>query len=347
MRNGIIMEINRDFLTILTPEGEFLKAQKRNQSYQIGQEVSFWPVEEKKKKRMIFSLPGKIALSACAFALILLSLLPIYQSHQVYAYMSIDVNPSIELSLNKELEVIELTPYNDDGEKIIHALSDWKRKDVDEVTLSILNEMKKQGYTENHHEVVLSTVIIKEQSKEQDQSLQNEMAFIEKKIANDDLDLIVVEASEQDRNDALQKGVTTGSFKAKSSKEDKKKIERVNHSNVESPKPAEKTQIEYEQKEELKPNKKNDSTALPEQAKQKDKNSPQEKPKQTEKSTPPSPSFNEEQKESKQEEKEQKQKEKQVHQEQKPTNNRNNQKNIDNPNREKNNKDNKENPKTN
>ena len=47
--------------------------------------------------------------------------------------MSIDINPSIELGINKNYEVIQLIPYNDDGKKIINQLEDWKHKDVQDV----------------------------------------------------------------------------------------------------------------------------------------------------------------------------------------------------------------------
>lgn len=42
MRKGVILEINDLYLTLLTPEGEFLRARKLQQDYQVGEEIHFF-----------------------------------------------------------------------------------------------------------------------------------------------------------------------------------------------------------------------------------------------------------------------------------------------------------------
>jgi hypothetical protein len=42
MKQGIIMEIDDEFLTLMTPEGEFLHARRQNQPYAIGEEIHFF-----------------------------------------------------------------------------------------------------------------------------------------------------------------------------------------------------------------------------------------------------------------------------------------------------------------
>ena len=44
MKKGIVMEIDDAFLTLLTPEGEFLHARRQNQPYLIGEEIHFFPI---------------------------------------------------------------------------------------------------------------------------------------------------------------------------------------------------------------------------------------------------------------------------------------------------------------
>lgn len=113
------MEVNRQFLTVLTPEGEFLRAQNQNHAYKIGQEINFIPyILEKRKNPFDLLLKRKMAFSA-AVAILLFSIFffPYYQSNQVYAYMSIDINPSLELAVNQDFEVLDIIPYNNDGKK--------------------------------------------------------------------------------------------------------------------------------------------------------------------------------------------------------------------------------------
>ena len=218
------MEINRRFLTVLTPDGEFLQIRRQNQFYKLGQEINF-STKELEKKRFPFPMPLKIATTACAFVLIFISIIPVYQSTQVYAYMSIDINPSIELGMNENLKVVELIPYNKDGEKIVHMLSNWKRKDIDEVTMEILTEINKQGFTKKNHEVVVSTVFVKDQHKDH-HKLKKEIKVIEKEITKENLNVILVEASQKDREKAIEQGITTGLYKGNSNNQIKKDPEK-------------------------------------------------------------------------------------------------------------------------
>lgn len=233
------MEINRRFLTVLTPDGEFLHVRRQDQLYQVGQEINF-STKELEKKRVPFSMPIKVAFTACAFVLVFISIIPVYQANQVYAYMSIDVNPSIELGMNENLKIVELIPYNKDGEKIVNSLSSWKHKDIDEVTLAIMNEINKQGYTKKNHEVVVSTVFVKDQQKDNNK-LQKEIKVIEKEIAKENLNVILVEASQKDREKAKEKGITTGIYKGNSNNQMKKDFEK---DHVGAVKQEEKTSIE-------------------------------------------------------------------------------------------------------
>ena len=45
------MEVNKRFLTILTPEGEFLRTRKLDALYQIGQEIEFFSRQLAKRKK--------------------------------------------------------------------------------------------------------------------------------------------------------------------------------------------------------------------------------------------------------------------------------------------------------
>jgi Anti-sigma factor N-terminus len=239
VKSGIIMEINRRFLTVLTPNGEFLHVRRQDQLYQVGQEINF-STKELEKKVVPFSMPIKVALTACAFVLVFISIIPVYQANQVYAYMSIDVNPSIELGMNENLKIVELIPYNKDGEKIVNMLSNWKRKDIDEVTLAIMNEINEQGYTKKNHEVVVSTVFVKDQHKDNNK-LQKEIKVIEKEIAKENLNVILVEASPKEREKAKEKGITTGIYIGNSNNQMNKDSEK---DRVEAVKQEEKTSIE-------------------------------------------------------------------------------------------------------
>ncbi|PAE25265.1 MULTISPECIES: anti-sigma factor domain-containing protein [Bacillaceae] len=263
MKTGIIMEINERFLTLLTPEGEFLRARKQDQAYAIGQEIVFFPIELKNGKLSrplsIFRLSRGKGIMAAAFAMILaiVSFLPFLQNDEVYAYMSIDVNPSIELGVNQEYQVVELIPYNEEGKLIIQNIKNWKKNSIHEVADKILLQIKKQGYFKENKEVVIAAVYT-EQNKEADERIQKELADIKKAAQKEQLEVTLLEASEEEREAAIDKGLSPGLYKEnkiKAGSADKKVSEPVNKekqsgkASTAPQKPAEKSQSQLKQKD--------------------------------------------------------------------------------------------------
>ncbi|NHM29549.1 anti-sigma factor domain-containing protein [Neobacillus terrae] len=221
MKKGIIMEIDDVFLTLLTPDGEFLRARKQPKPYVLGEEVHFYPLEVNEGKKRSISLvrflKGKVLLSAAAAIFLLAaSYVPLYKGNQAYAYMSIDVNPSIELALNKKMQVLELTPFNKDGKKIVKNLNDWQKRDVAAVAEQILNEIKKQGYTKSKSLVVISTVRAEKSEKNAEIQLTENLQEIKETIKKDDLEIAVVKGNKRDLQAAHEQGMTAGKYKEKS-----------------------------------------------------------------------------------------------------------------------------------
>ncbi|AGK52800.1 anti-sigma factor domain-containing protein [Bacillus sp. 1NLA3E] len=252
MKTGIILEIDERFLTLLTPDGQFLRAQNKDYPYQIGQEIQFLPFVEKSRKslplfRPLTSFKGK-ALTAAVMAILVggASLFPVYKSNQVYAYMSIDDGSSIELAVNKELQVIEITPYNKQGEKIANQITNWKKQDLASVSGHILKEMEKQGVSDG--EVVISSTIKLKKDKESEQQLKEEITEVRKQAVKNETTVVVVNGTNEERQKAKEHGVTLGEFKqpAPIKKEKKKETKQNQQVNTQE---TEKEQMENQKQE--------------------------------------------------------------------------------------------------
>ncbi len=229
------MEVNERFLTLITPDGEFLRARKLDRDYRIGQEIDFFPInQEETKKQSFFSIfnsfKAKTAFAAALiFMLVSVTLLPFFGNNKVYAYMSIDINPSIELGVNKKFQVVEILPYNEDGKEIVNQLHDWKKKDIHELTNEIFQEIKARGYTKNNHEIVIGTAYEKKgQQKEENQQWEKEIAEIRNELKNENLELKIVNGSIEERNKANDMGLTMGLYKEKENKEKEMRLEKEN-----------------------------------------------------------------------------------------------------------------------
>ncbi|WP_409275326.1 anti-sigma factor domain-containing protein [Neobacillus sp. SCS-31] len=219
MRTGIILEMDESFLTLLTPEGEFLRARRKGKVYSIGQEITFEPATEshREKRNAIVKLAGmkRIWMSAAAALIIMASaIFPLNSSNQVYAYMSIDVNASIELGVNEKMQVLKMVGYNPQGKEIISQVKDWKKEDVSEVAEKILSEIGRQGYFAQTNKVIISTVKTGEEEEKADLRLRETIQEISEAAKRDEHEVTVVSASAKELKEARKQGVTTGNYKA-------------------------------------------------------------------------------------------------------------------------------------
>lgn len=240
MKQGIIMEVNDRFLTLLTPEGEFLKAPKQNRNYQIGQEISFVPVE----KESFFNGWSKVfhkktvGILVAASLLLIFTFIPSRGDNEVYAYMSIDGESSIELAVNKDLEVIDVIAYNESGKEVIADI-DWKNEQVDKVSSEILSSIENQEVNSETQEIVVGTVFAGTQINKTDEKLHQVIDSLKKET---EVEIADVQATAEERKEAKEQGVSVGKYKSQQAKEKVKEKKEDNmkqeETSVETPAPS-------------------------------------------------------------------------------------------------------------
>ncbi|GAA0438695.1 MAG: anti-sigma factor domain-containing protein [Bacillota bacterium] len=159
MKKGIIMEQHRKYMIVLTEEGAFYKAVPVKNA-ELGTEVSFKPM--KAKKGLLFSFGGnKMNASLRLLALVsvmLLFVLPFYfvmEKSKTYAYVSIDINPSIELEVTENMLVQSIRPVNDDAELILDKLTNYENKNLDEVIHMIMDKSEETGLINNQKNMLV------------------------------------------------------------------------------------------------------------------------------------------------------------------------------------------------
>lgn len=219
------MGFNKRFVTVLTPEGEFLRAKNGSPEYQIGQEIVFVPVTYEKKASFSSLLRSRMVWSAAVLILGLL-FIPFYQNNQVYAYLSIDINPSMEMSVNEKYQVIKLVAYNDDGERIIEQLKGWKYKDAETVVSGIIHEIKQQGYLKENQRLVLASVFAKNEAHKKETRWDEEVEEIKEEIEKETFAITVIKGSKDEREKAAAAGLTTGKYKEMKLKKEQGKTKK-------------------------------------------------------------------------------------------------------------------------
>lgn len=138
MRKGIIMEKHRNFVIVLTADGSFEKAVPYDEKTSVGEEVYFnryiSKVRSRKRKRWNVKL-----ISLCLILMLgLFSVLYFVNEDHTYAYVNIDINPSIELKVDKNLSVLDITALNQDAEGLVSRLNGLEQRNFQEVLSEIL-----------------------------------------------------------------------------------------------------------------------------------------------------------------------------------------------------------------
>ncbi|MGR9050996.1 anti-sigma-I factor RsgI family protein [Halobacillus faecis] len=165
MKKGIVMEQQNEYMIVMTSDGKFHRAEKINHA-DIGMEVQFKTVDERKVlhqwTQVMRSHYTRAAVVAIIFLLMVFPVFSWYGSNQAFAYMNIDINPSVELELNDQMQVIDMTPQNEEAEEIVSSLKDWKKKDASEVTFELIELSQEKGYVNDANQVLIGISYLKE-----------------------------------------------------------------------------------------------------------------------------------------------------------------------------------------
>src|SRR5699024_3808075 len=123
VKKGIVMKKHRRYMIVMTRKGVFQKATPIEHSL-IGDEVYFQPIHSKKWLAFFF-YPSKnkrasvgLLATVCMLLLIAMPFYFIMGKEETYAYVNIDINPSVELKVDHMLHVHDMTPLNEDANKI-------------------------------------------------------------------------------------------------------------------------------------------------------------------------------------------------------------------------------------
>lgn len=74
--------------------------------------------------------------------------------NKVFATVSIDVNPSLEIKINKEEKVLDVIPLNDDAKKVIGEM-DFSGASMELTVNALIGSMYRLGYLNDEHRTVL------------------------------------------------------------------------------------------------------------------------------------------------------------------------------------------------
>ena len=136
--------------TVMTKSGDIIGV--RDESYEIGQEIM---VKRNLGSNIIRFLPAV----AAAAVLLLTAGTGSYAYLKPYGTVSLDVNPSIEYSINRFDRVLNISGVNDDGSDIVASLDvkQLKYKDIETAIDNTIDQIDAAGYFSDEENYVVVT----------------------------------------------------------------------------------------------------------------------------------------------------------------------------------------------
>lgn len=205
---GIVSKISGAKCIIITKDGEFRRVPLPSGPVRVGQEIQASSFE--------WSALTKYALIAASLLIAVLGV-TLYQSSAAatpVAYVSLDINPSLEIAVDKNKQVVDISAFNDDSLPLLNNL-DYQGKDVYTVLSMILQRAIELKYVApDRPNLVVSSVVEvepKEVSLLDTARLQDAVATpLKGKPLK--ASVVVYKAKKQDREAAKKASLSTGKY---------------------------------------------------------------------------------------------------------------------------------------
>ncbi|MCK8060367.1 MULTISPECIES: anti-sigma factor domain-containing protein [unclassified Fusibacter] len=165
MKKGIVIEVKENS-SIVASDGVYHEITNKG-TMSIGMSVIF--TEEDILYRPAYKSSKKLfRYSSIAAMLVLMFTLSFgyyFENVALYSVVTMDINPSVELMLNKKNVVLEARPMNEDGIELLKL--DVNGQNVEEAIANLVQEAKDQGYIDQNEEafIVITSVPMKERAK--------------------------------------------------------------------------------------------------------------------------------------------------------------------------------------
>jgi len=138
---AVILDTDKNEATVMTDDGDIIEI--RNNGYEIGQEII---LHRRKKRASINRITGIVA--AAAAALVITGGIGGYTYYTPYGTVSLDVNPSIEYTINRFDRVLDVTGINDDGDDILFGLDTKSliNRNIESAIEDTIEQIDAEGY---------------------------------------------------------------------------------------------------------------------------------------------------------------------------------------------------------
>lgn len=217
---GIIYDIRKDKAVVLTQSSNFVMIHTREDMF-LGQKIAFddKDILKLKNNHYRYASIGTGLAAVCVLLLVFFRMIP--ANADIYAYVAVDINPSMEFCINKDYKVIEAVAFNDDAAKLIKDIKVIYRP-IEDVIMEIIKGSKKHGYimAEEKTDILISAAL-KDANKETGASNSSGPSNIDKlldkiekviEVNNSNIDGRTARISLEEREVASELDISMGKY---------------------------------------------------------------------------------------------------------------------------------------
>lgn len=196
---GSILELKENQATVMTDACDFITIKRQPEMF-IGQQIKF-------QKSDINTTGNKykkyLALVASVFIIVLSFTFysQVFIPNTVYAYVDVDINPSIEFAIDKNMRVLDIKPLNKDAQTLLKELK-LNNLPIKQAITEVVKESRQLGFIKPNKKnaVLVSVSLGSEKKRNLDKSDEKELDNILADISSTTFDLV----SEKIKPDVLK-----------------------------------------------------------------------------------------------------------------------------------------------
>lgn len=184
---AIIADIDGDYLIVVNSRGDFKKIYNHYPKCQVGEEIIIKESGFATFGSIFSSSKKALAIAAC-FLLMIIGSYGVYGYVNPVTYVTLDINPSVELCLNRYNLVLKVRGLNDDGNVIVGSGKEYRHTKLEKAFNMLFISAKESNYLNTDKNTVMLTVSnIKDSISPNIEKKLKEIAETELKTINEEL----------------------------------------------------------------------------------------------------------------------------------------------------------------
>lgn len=214
---GVILKLKKNRAVVMTEKLDFIELYRKPGMIR-GQKVYFtsfdlcnsslWFLNYKR----LMKFASVTASVAAIFVMLFVGYRFLFSVNE-YAYVDIDINPSIEMTINKNDNVLKAEALNSDGQILLNSVKLKNMELFDAVSL-LLNKSKEIGFIDSdNNKVILTTSVNSDKVSEfENEDISTMISSLKEVADKSGVESQVIEVSPEERKEAIETGLSMGKY---------------------------------------------------------------------------------------------------------------------------------------